>query len=307
MNQKIFNIKTLLRSLVLSAPLLLLASCDDIAEGDRVVLGEKTDWSTSYETSTIEADGESFAIEDKHRMLIADFTGWMCVNCPAVAEFLTSQITSTYPSVLVSLHMTTNSFSKGHLDGYNCASADSIADWIYGSKIASQLSLPSVSIDNVTWEGSVFTSDMSKLGNLALSRNNECNITKTAPQVIVGINVADNGDNTYSISTLVKYPKTSGQCNLKLWLIEEGLISTVQQSSAGIIKGTYLNHGILRQVINGSYEGQNLALNDGTVVAHNKLDLSGKSYVPANCRVVAIVTDVDGREVINCAEVELVK
>lgn len=291
--------------LALMALALPMTSCDDIDEAERVIKGTPNSYDRVFETSSIEIDGETFTINDEHKMLIADFTGWKCVNCPTVAEAITTNILPNYPSVLVSLHMTTNSFSMNHRDGYNCASADSIANWIYGSTIATQLALPSVSIDNVIYNDNILNSSPTDLENLAASRFKACNIDKTAPQANLSVNVKDNGDGTYAISTLVIYPKATS-CTIRLWLIEEGLISTIQSSMNGYIQG-YENHGILRQVINGSYEGQTIALNaEGQAVAHSILNLSGKDYNAKNCRVVAFITDVNGRTVINSTEAHLI-
>lgn len=280
------------------------ASCDDIDEAERVVKGTASSYDKTYETSSIVFDGETFTVNDEHRLLIADFTGWKCVNCPTVAEYLTTNVVPNYPSVLVSLHMNSNSFSAKHPDGYNCASADDIANWIYGSTIASQLSLPSVSIDNVEYNGQVLNSSTDDIGYLAAARNKACNIDKTAPQANLSINVADRGNDTYDISTLVMFPKNSS-CTLRLWLIEEGLVSRMQQSHTGWIKN-YENHGILRQVINGSVDGQNVSLNaDGQAVVHTTLNIANLGYVAKNCRVVAFITTNGGKEVINCTEAAL--
>lgn len=280
-------------------------ACDDIADSERVIMGETNAYSKIFETSFVVVDNEMFTVNREHNLLITDFTGWKCVNCPTVAEGLITKIIPNYASVLVSLHMTTNSFSMSHPNKYNCASADSIANWIYGSNIATQLSLPSVSIDNVLFQGEVFNSDINYLEQLAASRYKACDIEKTEPVANISVNVSDNGDDTYDISTLVMYPNANN-CNIKLWLIEEGLISSMQSSMTGYIRN-YENHGILRQVINGSYEGQNITLNDkGQAVVRTKLNISGKGYKPENCRVVAFITNVSDRTVINCTEAHLV-
>lgn len=283
--------------------ILPFASCDDIDEADRITTGMGEMIIMKPETLTVNAEGETFTYVNEHKLLIEDFTGWNCVNCPTIATFLTTQITNNYPSILVSLHMTTNSFSSKHPDGYNCASADSIADLIYGQAVASQMPLPSVAIDQVSSEDGITTSNTTTLGKLALERFTACNINKTEPQAGLAINVDNKGDDTYSISTLVN-SKEVADCNLKLWLIEEGLISRLQNSTNGYLRD-YENHGILRQVINGAYTGQKVSLNnDGLAVIHSQLNISGKGYIAENCHVVAILTDANG-VVINCNEVKL--
>ena len=285
--------------------LFTVCACGDIDEADRIVEGATDRYDVVPKEMTIDVDGESFTVTDQHHLLITDFTGWSCVNCPAMADYLTGKVTPNYASVLVSLHMTTNSFSANHRNGYNCASADSICNWINGgSAIATQLSLPSVTIDNVAWNGEVFNSDTTQIGNLVVDRYTHFLLSNEVP-VMIGINVKSVDADTYNISTLVS--KAPGQLNLKLWLIEEGLITTYQKSSKspGFIMN-YPNHGILRQVINGSYEGQDVTLDDeGQAVVHTRLNISGKGYVPSNCRVVAIVTAVGNTEVLNCTEAAL--
>ena len=288
----------------LAALSIMTAACDDIDEDDRIVSGPTETHIVAPDTLTITYSGETFTCIDEHRLLIEDFTGWNCVNCPDMADYLTSQITSTYPSTLVSLHMTGNSFSAKHPNGYNCASADSIANWIGGSTIATQLGLPVVCIDNVTYSGNTFNSNTDALSLLAFNRIYDCNIAKTEPQANIGISITGTGNDTYSISTLVSYPGHT-RCNLKLWLIEDGLVSYIQNSKSGYITN-YTNHGILRQVINGSYEGQGVQLDsDGMALVHTTLHTAGTTYVPGNCSVVAIVCDEGDVTVINCAQQRL--
>lgn len=287
------------------ASILSLASCGDLAEADRIILGETDQYGISVNTTfMVQYGDETFEIDDLHRMLIADFTGWKCVNCPDMAEFLTGKILHDYPAILVSLHMTTNSFSAGHFDGYNCASADSILNWMVDDNMASKVGLPSVSIDNVKGSQGVLISDQVELENVVQSRFKDKNVAKNTPRIIIGLNSEMSEEGIYNISTLLIGQGTES-VRLQLWLIEEGLKSTVQSSMNGYIQG-YENHGILRQVINGGHEGQILNLGEeGAACPHHRLNINGKGYNPENCRVVAIVTDVNTREVLNCLETNL--
>lgn len=286
-----------------SLALLSVTSCDDIDLSERVVAGTTNEYDRTFETSQIEVEGETFNINDEHSMLLMDFTGWLCINCPNVANFLTTKVTSVYPTVLVSMHMNTNSFSANNVDGYNCPSADSIADWINGSAIASQLPLPSVSVDNCEYNGSLLNSNTTDIENLVSRRFKECNVDKTAPQANLSVNVHDLGNGSYDLSTLVIYPNAK-QATLRLWLIEEGLISRYQASSTGAILN-YENHGILRQVVNGAHTGQNIQLDaQGYHVQHTRLNLN-PAYIASNCYVVAVLTDVNGRTIINCVKAPL--
>lgn len=299
--------KTYQTLLLLAAAGLGLAACDDVAEADRIIEGPTETFAVVPDTVTMTVDGEEFTYIDEHRLLIEDFTGWKCVNCPNVANFLTTSITPIYPSVLVSLHMTSNSFSSGHPNNLCCASADSIADWIYGSSIASMMSLPSVTIDNVPYGDSPFVSDDNSLSGLAMMRYSDGNLYYSVPKVGIALNVTSDAADQYSISTLINYPRAAnGQYTLRLWLIQDNVISLMQASSTGWVRN-YTNHGVLREVINGSYEGQTVTLDgEGKAVAHTRLDITGKGYAAGYCYVVALVTDTDGSEVLNCNKAKLI-
>ena len=292
-------------ALLMTTAGLTIVSCDDIAEENRIEVGKPEKIVVAPDTLTYEVDGETFSCINEHRLLIEDFTGWKCVNCPTVAEYLTSQITNVYPSTLVSLHMTTNSFSAGHPDGYNCESADTIANWINGSPIATNLGLPSVSIDNTVYEGNVFISDTKDLGNLAAKRYTECLSDTESP--ILGINSHKVGDDKYEINVLlVDFGPVNARTlySVHVWLIEEGLISRMQQSHSGYIRN-YENHGILRQIVKGGHEGNLVQINEQKAVLKCTLDIAGKGYKAENCRVVAFVTPDYGIKVLNTTEVAL--
>lgn len=301
-----FN-KYIFAALSLTTTSLLLVSCDDIAEENRIEVGMPEKFVVAPDTLLYDEDGETFSCIAEHRLLIQDYTGFKCPNCPAVAEYLTSQITNVYPSTLVSLHMTTNSVSANHIDGYNCESADSIANWINGSAIASQLPLPSVTIDNTVYEGNVFISDTKDIGNQALNRYMECLSDTEEP--ILGINSHKVGDDKYQINVLLVDFGAMGARTLysvHVWLIEEGLISRMQSSTGGTIRN-YENHGILRQIVKGGHEGNLVQINNQKAILKCTLDIADKGYKAENCRVVAFVTPDYGTRVLNTAEVELEK
>ena len=285
---------------ILIAP---FAACDDIDEADRIIAGKPEKHVVKPETITTEYQGESFTYVHQQRLLIEDFTGWKCVNCPAIADFLTYSILPIYPSVMVSLHMTTNSFSAGHRDGYNCAAADQICDQINGSPIASQLSLPSVCLNNVSFGNSRFSNDTVQIADYAQRLYVE-SLSSTS-YADIAINAHKGADDKYEVCTYINAPAVSTGSRLQLWLIEEELISSMQQSSTGWIRN-YKNHGILREVLNGDCSGEPIQTDaEGATVIKHTIDLTGKSYIPANCRVVAIVLKGDGVTVDNCCEAAL--
>ena len=142
--------------------LMVITACDDINEVDRITVGKVEEHKMEAETKTVEVEGKTFVYTDQHNILIEDFTGWRCVNCPNMAAFLANNIEIIYPSVVVSLHPASNSLSNtdqvASRFSLSCTLADEIANTLAGSNIASSLSLPAVSIDQKPYNGQILQS-----------------------------------------------------------------------------------------------------------------------------------------------------
>lgn len=87
---------------ILSFVCLGLASCDKIDGPDRIV-----DVPQSSNDSIVSGDGV------ERRMLIEDFTGQNCVNCPDVAELLTELKENVYKDKMILVAMHAGGFSDG--------------------------------------------------------------------------------------------------------------------------------------------------------------------------------------------------
>ena len=290
--------------------IMAFAACDDIDEADRIIEGKMEQHAMMEEKVTIETDGQSFTYVNQHRLLIEDFTGWRCVNCPNMAAFLLKNIEEIYPSVVVSLHPASNSLSNtdqvASRFNLSCTLADEIANTLAGSNVASSMSLPAVSLDQKAYNGQILqsgdtTTVYNILRTLAFDQYNKYNIEQTA-YVNLAINVEKSG-NGYQLSTLIA-PCSYNNKNVKLqlWLLESG-IEAYQSTQTGVDRA-YINNHVLRMAINGN-QGESVALKEENIVTKHTLSLDGTNYVADNCSVVAIVSDPNSHEVINCIEVEL--
>ena len=97
--------------------LMVITACDDINEVDRITVGKVEEHKMEAETKTVEVEGKTFVYTDQHNILIEDFTGWRCVNCPNMAAFLANNIEIIYPSVIVSLHPVYLIIATKQIDG----------------------------------------------------------------------------------------------------------------------------------------------------------------------------------------------
>ena len=289
----------------------VFTACDDIDEADRITEGKMEQHARMEEEVTLEVDGQSFTYFDRHCLLIEDFTGWRCVNCPNMANFLLNNIESIYPSVIVSLHPAANSLANtdqvASRFSLSCTLADEIANTLAGSNVASSMSLPAVSIDQKAYNGQILQSgDTTTVYNvlraIAYEQYNSYNIEHKS-YVNLAINVEKLSSGNYQLSTLI-LPGINSNKNLllQLWLLESG-IEAYQSTQTGTDRN-YINNHVLRMAINGN-QGETVTLNGENIVKKHTLSLDGTSYVADNCSVVAIVSDPNTHEVINCIEIEL--
>jgi hypothetical protein len=119
----------------------------------------------------------------------------------------------------------------------------------------------------------------------------------------LAIHVNQESNNNYQLSTLI-LPGTyyDRSVRLQLWLLESGIVA--YQSTQSGINREYVNNHVLRMAINGN-QGEVFPIGDDYVMKSHTLSLEGTSYIPENCSVVAIVSDPNTNEVINCVEVDL--
>lgn len=291
--------------------LMVITACDDINEVDRITVGKVEEHKMEAETKTIEVEGKTFVYTDQHNILIEDFTGWRCVNCPNMAAFLAKNIEIIYPSVVVSLHPAANSLSNtdqvASRFSLSCTLADEIANTLAGSNIASSLSLPAVSIDQKPYNGQILqsgdtTTVYNSLRSLAYEQYYSYFIDmKDYANLAIHVNQESKGN--YQLSTLI-LPGTyyDRSVRLQLWLLESGIVA--YQSTQSGINREYVNNHVLRMAINGN-QGEVFTIGDDYVMKSHTLSLEGTSYVADNCSVVAIISDPNTNEVINCVEVDL--
>lgn len=308
------NIIQIIRSIKTFVPivacLLMASACDDIEETNRVTIGNMEEYKIEGNDVTVEVDGQSFTYTDLHRILIEDFTGWRCVNCPNMAAFLVNNIENIFPSVVVSLHPASNSLSNtdqvASRFSLSCTLADEIANTLAGTTIASSMSLPAVSLDQKAINGQILQSGdtmtvYNTLRSLSFDQFTSYYVNH-APFVNLAINVKQSSDNFLLSTLLVPGTFINKDVKLQLWLLESGIVA--YQSTQSGINREYVNNHVLRMAINGN-QGEIISLGEDNIVKSHTLSLEGTSYIPENCSVVAIVSDPNTNEVINCIEVDL--
>ena len=245
------------RLLPLIALLLTLAACDHIDEADRLI----------YVKPAAVA----------RTVLIEDFTGQRCVNCPKAAEVI-HQLEEQYPDGVIAVGIHSGPFARS-MNGTRYALGTDEGDeyyshWRLDHQPVGMVNRLRVS-DYTEWTATVHEQ-----------------VQLTAP---LSIDVSAEIDNaTHRLTAQVTMRGTDGQVrgNLQLWLVEDG-VQAFQYMPDNTVNRDYIHNHVLRCAINGTW-GETLALSEGeqkTVTHQLALD---EAWNAGRLRVVAFVYNDSG-------------
>lgn len=290
-----------------------LTGCDDIEESERFIQTGVTPFVFIPDTITIEADGIAFEVVEMHRLLVEDYTGWNCTNCPNMATFIDNKIKANYQAIVVGLHPASNLLSKT-LPSFpfqlSCLLADTYGDYFGGS--AANLSLPAIAINRTRQDGKYLLSgDTTTVQNgaiaMAFDHYYNYNIDHSCPLIFLGVDIKKQ-DGIYNITTLaLSQTEIKAPLMLQLWIVENN-IGGLQAHKGGT--GTYTHNHVLREAVNGDW-GESIALemkNDQGyyfATSTNEWTTESKNFKTENCEVIAFVYNAETKEVLNTAKVKL--
>ena len=255
------KIKTLLYTT--AAGLLTLASCDTVSENDRYIYVEEA--------------------EVQRCVLLEDFTGQQCPNCPNAAVE-TNKLQESYPNSVIAV-----AIHGGPLSPNTPVSLKSHVGDLYYSA-AGQPKLPAGQIDRLggtsvpeQWMGNVHTAIQRKAA-VALSIENDYD-----------------ADGNKAAIKIKAYGMNTASGKLQVWLVEDS-IKAIQAMPDGSSNREYIHNHVLRAAVNGTW-GEDISIAKGSekTVTYTA-DLNPKTYMPntrqtwnvANMHVVAFVYNDNG-------------
>lgn len=249
----------------MACAVLTLASCDTVDENDRYLA---YDDGLSGVTDGTDESGRPTSVQ--RAVLIEDFTGQMCVNCPNAVPVIEG-LEHAYPGkiVAVAIHSGMVLPTTGNL-----ALHTPIGEQYY--KDAGSPAQPSGRIGRV---GGTSLPDMWGLGAQEILKQQSpvwLGVTNTYDEAARKVTIAVNA---YGIEA------ASG--NLQIWLTEDGI------AAPQVGQTNYVHNHVFRDAVNGAY-GEPFAIakgEDKTVTAEATL---ADHWVAANMSVVAFVYDASG-------------
>ena len=260
---------------------LAAVSCEIIPEGDRIE--------------------EVPQVESSQRVLLTEFTGFKCVNCPDAAD-VAHTLLESYPEnvVVVAMHPEGNSFTDPGTDtdnDYRCSAAQTYYAAFGGTTVTP---FPKGVINWKKMNGMYMNDYM--LWTAAVTKEMQ-------EEKGYGVSIKSIGDAAaQSTSITVTVNNLGGDItnpNLVLLVTEDNIIG--KQSSHEEEIEEYEHNHVLRTTITDVW-GDALTLEDGATVekqyAFGGFDDNG--WVMNNCNIVAVLIDPDTKEVLNCAEVPVI-
>ena len=271
---RIFNIRNTVRNsaMVLFA-LAALSACDEVDEADRFV--------------------QLPTIESKRNVLIEEFTGQMCTNCPDAHRGLAA-LTEQYGEQLISVSIHAGVLSLAEDNGTAFVGLKNDEGQEYANRWGD--------LDKVGYPCAVF--DRSSEVSLFVSGKwPELIRTELEKPTSLSINLEAhyNNDSTQMEITALMLPETDANAKLQLWVTESNLIA--MQIDNGALKTDYVHNHVFRSSANGTW-GEDIALKSNIYsTATATVDVK-KNWNVRNLAVVAFVYN-DKEGVMQAAECKL--
>lgn len=253
-------------SALAAAAAIFAAGCSDISENDRYILTE--------------------GIEPQRAVLIEDFTGQNCLNCPNAHETI-EKLAEQYGDAVIPVSIHAGALAYAVDDFFNTV--------IYGTC----LKQPEGDTYNDEW--GIVAWPQGVINRTGGARNHDdwagavrTEMTKAAPVDITVSASCPAGASDVAISVSLA-PLENIDGKLQLWILEDG-ITAVQRMPDGKNNTEYVHNHVYRASVNG-VGGERIVLAEGI---HTDLDYSielrdnqYESWVPENLSVVAFVYTAD--------------
>ena len=241
-------------------------SCDNIPEEDRYIEVEVN--------------------KSEKVVLLEDYTGMQCVNCPDAAAII-DNLHHTYGDqfIAVGLHPTSGPYQKPMpgKDGVMVNLSSDDADAYY--KKYSVKAFPTAMIDRSTFDGSKLLDNKDKWAAYVNQQ-----MTASTPVNLSMESTYDATTRTVTLATDIEFSEAVGETlYLQLWVIENGIIGP--QVTAKGVNWEYEHNHVLRSAINGTW-GQSLG---ASFNANQRLETITTTYTlneawkAGNCEIVGFV------------------
>lgn len=270
-------------NLIVTLSILLCAfvSCDKI-EGPYITPDDSVD--TDVEFPALD-EGNLF-----RKVLIEEYTGTRCTNCPDGHRALTA-LHERYGDTLVAIGIHAGIFATP-MGEFSTDFRTEEGTTLYQDYSVAQIGTPSAVVSRTQYNNA-FALNISSW-QPAIDQK----ITKECVAAVQIINIFDAA--TQKLTAHTKTTRLNGDTSdlqIALYIIEDGIVAPQKDGQETIPE--YVHNHVLRGSLNGVY-GTLLttAEDDGSYLKSYELDCSTNSWNFSNCSVVAILMDAETHEVL---------
>lgn len=232
------------------------------------------------------------------KVLIEEFTGHRCTNCPAGHQIL-DQLHQQYGDTLVTIGIHYGSLAKplGSLFSYDFRTEP-------GNAIGADYGIDAIpaAIVNMVYESGGWP--RSQWANVI--RDVDRSQVVAAIQLINEYNADSKVLKANAKVTLLK--EYSNPLQLALYLVEDGIVKPQKDGNQDI--EDYVHNHVLRASLNGAF---GMVLNDGntfnvgeSATFASSVDMSATDWNPNNCYVVAVLFNPTVREVVQVEKLDVI-
>lgn len=229
------------------------------------------------------------------KVLIEDYTGHTCVNCPTGHAKL-EELHGIYGDTLVAIGVHAGNFAVPTVEMPANFATEVGNQWCNDFEVQA---FPSAIINRVKY-GSYFFAQVSNWHNAILQ------VDRSKVYAAIQLVPSDDNDRLLANAKVTIMEDITDPVQLNVILIEDGIVSP-QLTSSGIVPDYVHNH-VLRASFNGPY---------GKQLTENGLVENGKAYTRAyalnwnpewkreNCSLVAILLNMNTKEVLQVEKIDL--
>ena len=243
---------------ILASILLMIAACDEVDTANRLTFVEPPQVSRA--------------------VLIEDFTGQYCVNCPRATEEIERLVNEFGDTTVIAVAIHSGPFSKRQGEFTPLYTAQGDEYFTHWGLSAQPIGL----VDRM------FSAQPLDFFNWAEAVNME--LEKEAP-VSITVDVSrEEDDEQYHVNVqLIGLDSTRLSGKLQVWLVEDS-IDSFQLMPNGKRNDHYNHMHVFRTSVNGAW-GDDVVLNHGDVIEKRYNLLMDAVWEPDNCSIVAFVYD----------------
>lgn len=247
--------------------LLLLASCGNISEDDRLIYVKPADVSKA--------------------VLIEDFTGQRCINCPNAAEEI-EKLQKQYGKenvVAISIHSGPLAvYSNSRITGLRTQLGDDYYDyWKVEAEPTALINRKGGVVNLDKWQTAVYQE------------------LQTLSTVQLDISTHTDTVNNEAVITVTAQVNEPFKGKLQLWLLEDNIVAP-QMMPDGTMNMEYVHQHVLRFAINDGW-GNDVDWQQGEQIMSFTSSLD-KAWRKGNLSVVAFVYNTDGVMQVKCVELK---